>query len=448
MNLRFFAATCVAILCAAGPYATTPLFGAAAWGGDQEASSGQSQFTMPWRAHATGKPDVQRDRVFHKEVIEGSFTGTDGKPIRFKRYEKLGPDNGFLIWIEGMGGFIEQQEALFTSLNEFPGYAPPFAETLADLPMTVLTLDLPGQGASAAGRVPQHVESFDTFVAEVRRLIALFPDVNSHKRPIYLMGYSYGAVLAGRFAKAYPDLVDGVIMVSPTFKLKVPPQFEPATMEQMEMLAAVYTLPPPNGFGLGNRCALGVISPQVAGALAQCLQNLPCAACVQDSSQPHCAEIPLDFAVLQEAWAWLQSPASIGCAWVPPPVEEVCTFPGPGFNGLTTDYEYCAYAVPHPLKAGTPLTGTFANYHSMITAGAELLADPSHLEGKPVLVLSTPIDPLVDTTRHAEFCGKLSTCTLAVFPPAPPDIFYFHALLTEKDRASVISRIRDFLPFY
>jgi alpha-beta hydrolase superfamily lysophospholipase len=41
------------------------------------------------------------------------------------------------------------------------------------------------------------------------------------------MGYSYGAVLAGRFAKAYPDLVDGVIMGSPTFTLKVP-HFEPA----------------------------------------------------------------------------------------------------------------------------------------------------------------------------------------------------------------------------
>jgi lysophospholipase len=81
--------------------------------------------------------------------------------------------------------------------------------------MTVLTLDLPGQGASAADRVPQHVESFDTFVAEVRQLISLFPDVNHHRRPIYLMGYSYGGVLAGRFAKAYPDLVDGVIMVSP-----------------------------------------------------------------------------------------------------------------------------------------------------------------------------------------------------------------------------------------
>jgi pimeloyl-ACP methyl ester carboxylesterase len=290
-----------------------------------------------------------------------------------------------------------------------PAAPHPSPKTLADLPMTVLTLDLPGQGASAAGRVPQHVESFDTFVAEVRELIALFPDVNNHKRPIYLMGYSYGAVLAGRFAKAYPDLVDGGIMVSPTFKLKVPPQFEPATIEQMEMLAAVYTLPPPNGLGLGNRCAVAVISPQVGGQLAQCLQNPSCAACVEDPSLPHCAAIPPDFTVLQEAWAWLQSPASIGCPWVPPPVEQACTFPGQGFGGLTTDYDYYAYSVPHPLKAGTPLTGTFANYHSMVTAGAELLADPSHLEGKPVLVLSTPIDPLVDTTRHGEFCQSCRT---------------------------------------
>jgi alpha-beta hydrolase superfamily lysophospholipase len=438
MNSRFFAVTCVALLCAASPYATTLPFTPAVRDGDPQVLSEQSQF-------AEGKPDVQRDDVFHRIVIEGNFTGTDGKPIRFKRYEKLGQDKAFLIWIDGMGGFIEQQEALFTSLNEFPGGAPHFTETLADLPVTVLTLDLPGQGASAAGRVPQHVESFDTFVAEVRQLIALFPDVNSHKRPIYLMGYSYGAVLAGRFARAYPDLVDGVIMVSPTFKLRVPPQFEPATIEQMEMLAAVYTLPPPNGLGLGNRCALAV-SPQITGALAQCLQNGPCAACVQDPSLPHCAGIPLDFTVLQETWAWLQSPASIGCAWVPPPAEETCTFPSPGFNGLTTDYDYCAWALQHPLKAGTPLTGTFANYHSMMTAGAELLADPSHLDGKPVLVLSTPIDPLVDTTRHAEFCQKLSNCTLEVFPPAPPT-FFFHALLMEKDRAFVIARIRDFLHF-
>jgi hypothetical protein len=61
-----------------------------------------------------------------------------------------------------------------------------------------------------------------------------------------------------------------------------------------------------------------------------------------------------------------------------------------------------------------------------------------------VLVLSTPIDPLVDTTHHVEFCQKLSTCTLAVFPQAPPN-FYLHALLTEKDRASVVATIRDFL---
>jgi hypothetical protein len=122
-------------------------------------------------------------------------------------------------------------------------------------------------------------------------------------------------------------------------------------------------------------------------------KNAPCAACVQDSSLPHCASIPLDFTVLQETWAWLQSPASIGCAWVPPPAEQVCTFPSPGFNGLTTDYDYCAFAVPHPLKAGTPLHGTFANYHAMMTAAAELQADPSHLEGKPVSVLSTPTIP-------------------------------------------------------
>jgi alpha-beta hydrolase superfamily lysophospholipase len=437
MNSRFFAATSVALLCAASPYATTLPFTTAVREGDPEVLSEQSQF-------AVGKPDVQRDNVFHRIVIEGNYTGTDGKPIRFKRYEKLGQDKAFLIWIDGMGGFIEQQEALFTSANEFPGGFSPFAETLADLPITVLTLDLPGQGASAAGRVPQHVESFDAFVAEVRQLIALFPDVNTHKRPIYLMGYSYGAVLAGRFAKAYPDLVDGVIMVSPTFVLKVPPQYEPATIELLETLATVYTLPPPNGLGLGNRCALAV-SPQITGALAQCLQNGPCAACVQDPSLPHCAGIPLDFTVLQETWAWLQSPASIGCAWVPPPAEEACTFPSPSFNGLTTDYDYCAWALRHPLKAGTPLHGTFGNYFAMTTAGRQLLADPSHLEGKPVLVLSTPLDPLVDVTRHAEFCEKLSTCTLAVVPPAPPDFFYFHALLMEKDRASVIARIRDFL---
>jgi alpha-beta hydrolase superfamily lysophospholipase len=127
-------------------------------------------------------------------------------------------------------------------------------------------------------------------------------------------------------------------------------------------------------------------------------------------------------------------------------VEQVCTFPSPGFNGLTSDYDYCAWAVPHPLKAGTPLTGTFGNYFAMTTAGRELLADPSHLEGKPVLVLSAAIDPLVDVTRHAEFCEKLSTCTLAVFSPAPP-AFYLHALLMEKDRASVVARIRDFLGF-
>lgn len=442
MNSRFFAATSLAILCAVGLYATALPITPAPAESDREALSKHAQF-------GAGRVDVQlvqRDKLFHKIVIEGSYTGTDGKPIRFKRYEKLGEDKGLLIWIDGMGGFIEQHEALFTSLNEFPGGFSPFAETLADLPMTVLTLDLPGQGASAAGRVPQHLESFDTFVAELHRLITLFPDVNNRKRPIYLMGYSYGAVLAGRFAKAFPELVDGVIMVSPTFVLKVPPQYEPATIEQMEMLAALYTLPPPNGFGLGNRCALA-IRPEVTGTLAQCLQNGPCGACVQDPSLSHCAGIGLDFNALQEVWAWLQSPDSIGCAWVPPPVQQVCTFPSPGFNGLTTDYDYCSWAVPHPLKAGTPLHGTFGNYFAMTTAGRELLADPSHLEGKPVLVLSTPLDPLVDFTRHAEFCGKLSTCTLEVFQPVPPDLYYFHALLMEKDRASVIGKIRDFLPF-
>jgi hypothetical protein len=104
---------------------TTLLFAAASWGGDPEALSEQPHFTV-------GKLDVQRDKVFHKVVIEGSYTGTDGKPIRFKRYEKLGQDKAFRIWLEGMGGFIEQQEALFTSLNEFPGGAPPLAETLAE----------------------------------------------------------------------------------------------------------------------------------------------------------------------------------------------------------------------------------------------------------------------------------------------------------------------------
>ena len=105
-------------------------------------------------------------------------------------------------------------------------------------------------------------------------------------------------------------------------------------------------------------------------------------------------------------------------------------------------------SVSHEL-AGPDMT--FGWLHASFKAIDEL-NKPENLDSIrdiPTLILSTPIDPIVDPASHHAICGELNGCDEVVefesnFATGP---VYFHELLVEVDRASVIAEIRAFLGY-
>lgn len=386
--------------------------------------------------------EKEKDRVYKRVVIESEYVGANEDVVRYKEYRKKGRVKANIIFMHGRAEFIEKYDPMFTSLDEVP-WETQADQTLADLPFNFYTIDHAGQGLSEG--MASHIDSYDIYVENVYRLIHHVKGLRKHKKPLYIMAHSMGALVAVRFAQQYPEYVDGLILTSPMFGIKPPPGVSP---EQLRQLVSAYAAPQPMGFGLANKCA-GSAQPIVLGSIAQCFADASgfCASCFMgDRAAAGCNMIPVDWQAMDEAWALLNSDFATTCEKFPrQEPEDSCTFPGDYFNGTTSDYAYCHYTQSHTLSGPYMTFGwLFASYLAIDelfeTANLDMIRDI------PTLVLSSPIDPISVASSHGKFCSEMEDCELVNFESNfETGPIYFHEILVETDRASVIAEIRDYL---
>lgn len=366
-----------------------------------------------------GDLELSLDPQFGRVVIEGRFGASDGSSNRFKWYEHIGRDDAYVIFLNGRSEFVEKYDFLFTSLREFPETLSD-EQTLADLPVSVITLDHAGQGESVQGRTAGHIDDFDTFVEDLRLLISTIRKFEDARKPIYIVSHSMGGLVAARFAQQYPEYVDGLVFESPLFDIRPVEGLPPGALQGV---AAFYA----RAVGLPKLCtAPQGIDQQTLVSVALCASGnleaqLPgCQMCF--NAEDGCG-VP-EVQGLQQAFAYLQSIGDDGC----PLPNFQCPAPF-----LTTDPDACEYSQTHPL-AGPE--ATFGWLDAAFTAIDELQsADPIQA---PTLILSNPDDVIVDPTAHTcdAFAGA---CTVMEFPGQG------HELYTGLQNAQAIEATQDFI---
>ncbi len=293
-----------------------------------------------------------RDRRFKRIITEGYVRDANDVRIRYKQYEHIGNDAAYMIFIDGFADFIEKYEFLFTAKNEYPGPSVPRNETLADLPITFFSLDLVGHGESDG--LPSHVDDADEYVENVLALINGIPKLKAHRRPIIVASHSMGGLVAMRFAESHPEFVDALVLSSPMWGIQEPPGVPAGILRDLSNFYVAA--------GLSTLCAMpDGIEPLTLAAMAACQTDPTLNACFNDPSLPMCGALtmcllqglpndcglpPIDFAGLSALFQsfYLMPP---GCHTMPD-AKAACTFPGPDFNGTTTDYDFCVWSESHP----------------------------------------------------------------------------------------------------
>jgi pimeloyl-ACP methyl ester carboxylesterase len=87
-------------------------------------------------------------------------------------------------------------------------FMPYYQDSLMRQMFNMIGVDRPGYGYSGFGQAEQSIEK------QVRMIKTILENPRL-KRPIILLGTSYGGPVAAKLAMDYPDLVDGIVWVSP-----------------------------------------------------------------------------------------------------------------------------------------------------------------------------------------------------------------------------------------
>ena len=130
----------------------------------------------------------------------------DKTPIFYRRLEPSGPPRAVLILVHGMG--------------EHGGRYRHAAEYFAEAGVECFIPDLRGFGKSGGKRAC--VNTFLDFHRDLGALHA-FVDRSRKESPIFLMGHSFGGLIASSYlAFAGPPTVSGLILSSPIFGIAIP----------------------------------------------------------------------------------------------------------------------------------------------------------------------------------------------------------------------------------
>jgi alpha-beta hydrolase superfamily lysophospholipase len=367
--------------------------------------------------------DFHIDLLHRRIVVTGTFPGADGNPNRFRLYEHIGPDDAYVVFAHGRAEFLEKYDFLFTDVKEFPArhLSGKKNQTLADLPISFVALDLTGQGDSkeGPGRLPSHIDDFDTYVEDIRGLFDALPKLKSkgrHAPPTVLLGHSAGGLASALFAQKYPELVDGVVLTSAFLGWNEP-------SDGIRGYGDFYTY----GLGLPRLCTAAQGIPEDAlGTVIGCALGgfgPACAACFEDRANPANCTDPAGIDMLAKLDAII-SVSNNGCTDF--------GFECPA-QTLTTDDALCEFINDHPMSGPSPtmgwLSAAFAGQDAF-NAGPEIDA--------PTLILANPNDTIV--SGSAQNCDKFSgDCERIEIN------IVAHELLTSLEKPLAIKPIRRFL---
>ncbi len=123
--------------------------------------------------------------------------------IIYRKWDTSQPKAALLL-IHGLGGQSSRWNFLadFLQQNDISSYA----------------LELKGFGETKD--LAGHIDSFDTYLADVRYLYKIIRSENPESQ-IFLLGESMGAFISFLTAAAEPNLFNGLICISPAFKSKL-----------------------------------------------------------------------------------------------------------------------------------------------------------------------------------------------------------------------------------
>ncbi|AGY58468.1 alpha/beta hydrolase [Gloeobacter kilaueensis] len=127
----------------------------------------------------------------------------DGLRLHLSRWEATVPVCGTVLVIPGKG--------------EHGGRYTRLADCLAPMGWRVWGLDLRGQGRSEGP--PARVDRFGQFLIDVEAALEGLGNTGKD-RPVVLLGYSMGAVVATLAALEWPERIRGLICVSPAFSIE------------------------------------------------------------------------------------------------------------------------------------------------------------------------------------------------------------------------------------
>ncbi len=409
------------------------------------AATGSAQpISTPWLDSSLGR----------RIVTTAYFKGSDGQPIRYRKYEHRGQDKATVVFLNGRAEFIEKYDVLFSTLHEFPVGRVPMDETLTDLPITFVTLDHEGQGKSRQqkGRLGGHIDNFNSYVKDVELLFNKLPELRKHSRPIFMLSHSMGGLIAARFVQKNPRWVDGLIFSSPMFGFVAPAGLTPELLEQ---IAVFYAAPEPNGLNMPKLCSNpnpDIIKGETLAAIAVVHSNDTLKSCFDNPSGANCGVLTqcllvglpincgldkIDFAGLNGALQYLRSLPD-GC-----PKRDYTWDPE-----LTDDEAYGTWVQGHRLHGRE---STFGWLFQSFQAQHAFAAD--NKINTPTLILVDRHDKVIDAKKAIQefnpdgsdaLCNSIFdpvTCEVRLFD----DISQTHELFIRVERSAPIAAVRSFL---
>jgi pimeloyl-ACP methyl ester carboxylesterase len=142
------------------------------------------------------KSDDELRQIFAERGINASvqYYNTHGRTLR---YVSVGNDSlPTLLMLHGSPG----------SMSYYSGR---YADSIIRNTFKVFTVDRPGYGYSGLGDPEPSIQ------LQTEMIRPILDSLHKVRRPIIVMGGSYGASIACRLAMDYPDLVDGLILTGP-----------------------------------------------------------------------------------------------------------------------------------------------------------------------------------------------------------------------------------------
>lgn len=153
-------------------------------------------------------PEQISERLGGLEV--GTFTGSDGKELGYvvHRARRLNPRRAAFVYLHG----IESHSGWFDLA----------AEQLARRGYPVFSIDRRGSGINREHRdfTSGHVESGVRLVDDVDRAVQAVRDSGKFHE-VHLIGLSWGGKYVMAYDAAYPNRIDGMVLITPGMKPKV-----------------------------------------------------------------------------------------------------------------------------------------------------------------------------------------------------------------------------------